>query len=51
MNRQRIIDTEYGSASHHQGIGSQSSVLETTVALKMDDQGNLMLNKFTLVYD
>jgi len=51
VNRQRVIDTEYGSTSRHQGIGSQSSIHETTVELKMDDQGNLMLNKFTLVYD
>lgn len=43
--------TNNQSGSTHVGIGSQASIIETTVTVYMDYKGNLMFDKFTMTWD
>lgn len=46
-----LRNVEIGTETNYRGIGSQSSIAETTVKVKKDKLGNLLIDKFTIVYD
>lgn len=49
--RKQLADTKFGSSYRNQGIGSQSSVVQTTVKLYKDKKGNLKLSSFSMTWD
>ena len=51
INKDSIINADYGTSSKNIGYGSQSSVHIETVALKKDAKGNLMLDRSLQVWD
>jgi hypothetical protein len=46
-----LLNAKYGKTSRHMGIGSQASEHIDTIELKRDKKGNLLLAKFTEIYD
>ncbi len=51
VDKNEIINTEYGTTSKDMGIGSQASVHISKVKLKKDKVGNLLLTKSLEVWD
>lgn len=46
-----LRNVKLGTETNYRGIGSQSSIAETTVKVKKDKLGNLLIDNFTIVYD
>lgn len=51
IDKDKIINSNYGTTYNHQGYGSQSSVVHTSVELEKDKQGNLLLSTSVLTWD
>lgn len=50
-DRKILKGIKFGTSSSNIGIGSAASVLEHSIVLKKDKQGNLFVDRYTLVYD
>lgn len=51
VSRDWVLKTEFGTSYKSQGIGSYSSVIENSVKLKKDKQGNLYISQYTMTWD
>lgn len=51
ISRDKLLSITFGTESKSMGYGSQASVIETTVKLYKDEQGNLKVDRYSLVYD
>lgn len=49
--KEELLNTTFGSNSRDMGYGSQSSVINTTVKLKKDKFGNLLIDRFVEIWD
>lgn len=51
VSRNWVLKTEFGSSYKSMGVGSASSVIENSVKLKKDKQGNLYISQYTMTWD
>ena len=51
INKEVLLKTKFGTTSQNRGIGSQSSVALTSVKLKTDKFGNLLLKESLEIWD
>ena len=51
VSRDWVLKTEFGSSYKSMGVGSASSVIENSVKLKKDKQGNLYISQYTMTWD
>ena len=51
VSRNWVLKAEFGSSYKSMGVGSASSVIENSVKLKKDKQGNLYISQYTMTWD